>query len=644
MARIRSTAGSSENSIVFFPSGGHSHDGQNSSLIDTAAYSLYDFTPTFSQTANPERSNRQQNNKVAIDDLIIRVVNNMVLEPAGIRLTPGTLNGQAIIANTITANEIAANTITADELVSNIVLVNNYISSNNYSAGTSGWIVSNTGSAEFNNVTVRGTVVSNAGTIGGWVVGNTSISKSITDANTIVTNVSINSSNISFQSDIYNWSNTPAIIMTANGVTTNSVTITGSSYHVPSASFYFPSNVYSMDAATYIRPAALHLREGTLYGGVYYGAYVDNKQDTLTYSTSVAPAGGSIYTSGWGSPPTQPAPSVVGTTETSIAARLALISKSGSDWNTPTVENYLVLTKNRSYLKKNLTVYGQVQGNTLYLDPTSTQTLTNLNQSPQPKLLVLENGGDVKQITVANAALQGPMGNTGPIGPPGPPGNNGTNGGTGPTGPPGPPGPTGVNNSILDRDGNNTFSFNWTGAPGSFNTEIWVDTNNVLTFQQNQAGTRTYTFGSQTNKSFIIDHPVDNNKYLVHACAEGATSDVFYRGEAQLENGVCIVELPDYFEELTEKHGRTIMITPIVVDGMTEEFDDPSLNHKSAANLGTTAIKDGKFEVSLTSGYLVQDQKFYWRVDAIRKNTSFEVQPLKSSVTVQGDGPYKYIV
>lgn len=640
MARIRSTAGSSENSIVFFPSGGHSHDGQNSSLIDTAAYSLYDFTPTFSQTANPERSNRQQNNKTAVDDLIIRVVNNMVLEPAGIRLTPGTLNGQAIIANTITANEIAANTITADELVSNIVLVNNYISSNNYSANTAGWIISNTGSAEFNNVTVRGTVVSNSGTLGGWVVGNTSISKSITDANTIVTNVSINSSNISFQSDIYNWSNTPAIIMTANGVTTNSVTITGSSYHVPSASFYFPSNVYSMDAATYIRPAALHLREGTLYGGVYYGAYVDNKQDTLTYSTSVAPAGGGVYTSGWGSPPTQPAPSVVGTTETSIAARLALISKSGSDWNTPTVENYLVLTKTRSYLKKDLTVYGQVQGNTLYLDPTSTQTLTNLNQSPQPKLLVLEAGGIVKQITVANAALQGPMGNTGPIGPPGPPGNNGTNGGTGPTGP---PGPTGVNNSILDRTGDNTISFDWPNNTAPFSTDIYVDSNKVLSFTQNGVPTRTFAFGANTSKSFIIDNPLYSDRYLVHACSEGPTSDVFYRGESRLVDGVCIVELPEYFEELTEKHGRTIMITPIVEDGMTENFDDPLLNHKAVANLATTAIKDGKFEVSLTSGYLVQDQKFYWRVDAIRKNTSFEVQPLKSSVIVHGDGPYKYI-
>lgn len=206
MARIRSTAGASENSIVFFPAGGHSHDGQNSSLIDTAAYSLYDFSPTFSQTANPERSNRQQNNKVAIDDLIIRTVNNMVLEPAGIRLTPGTLNGQAIIANTITANEIAANTITANniatgtitgvqisnnsisnsqianatitatELAASLVLVNNTIQSSVYTQGVAGWRISNTGVAEFNNVTVRGAVAATSGNIAGWTINSSNIS------------------------------------------------------------------------------------------------------------------------------------------------------------------------------------------------------------------------------------------------------------------------------------------------------------------------------------------------------------------------------------------------------------------------------------------------------------------------------------
>lgn len=188
MARysIAGTTGTSENTIVFIPSGGHSHNGQNSSLIDTSAYSVYDFSPTFVGTdINPERAIRQENNRIALEDLIKRVVNNSVLAPAGIRLDPGSLNGSLIAANTITASQLAANTITADEiaastitanqLTSNIVLVNNSIQSSVYTAGSAGWRISNTGSAEFNNVTVRGTVAATAGNIAGWTINSSNI-------------------------------------------------------------------------------------------------------------------------------------------------------------------------------------------------------------------------------------------------------------------------------------------------------------------------------------------------------------------------------------------------------------------------------------------------------------------------------------
>lgn len=203
MARIKiaGTSGSSENTIVFSPAGGHSHNGQNSSLIDSTAYSMYDFSPTFVGTeVNPDRAVRQENNRIALEDTIKRVVNNSVLAPAGIRLEQGSLNGSLIIANTITANQLAANTITAaeifantitadqiasntitaDELVSNIVLVNNIIRSNVFTSGSAGWRISNDGTAEFSNVVVRGNIFSNVGTIGGWTLSNTSINSGST--------------------------------------------------------------------------------------------------------------------------------------------------------------------------------------------------------------------------------------------------------------------------------------------------------------------------------------------------------------------------------------------------------------------------------------------------------------------------------
>jgi len=189
MARIRvsGASGSSENTIIFIPSGGHSHDGVTSSLISTEKYSIYDFSPSFvNSNQSQTRAVRQENNRLAFESLVVNIVNQSVLVPAGIRLNPGTLNASAIIANTITATHIAANTITADELVSNVVLVNNIIRSNNFDgtiasngaitvAGNNGWAISHYGQAAFSNVSIRGTVTSTSGRIGPFTLSSSGL-------------------------------------------------------------------------------------------------------------------------------------------------------------------------------------------------------------------------------------------------------------------------------------------------------------------------------------------------------------------------------------------------------------------------------------------------------------------------------------
>ena len=72
--------------------------------------------------------------------------------------------------------QLTAGTITAKEIVlatSGGVLAK--IRSSNYVAGVSGWQVDSDGNAEFNNVTVRGTIYATAGTIGGWTIGATTL-------------------------------------------------------------------------------------------------------------------------------------------------------------------------------------------------------------------------------------------------------------------------------------------------------------------------------------------------------------------------------------------------------------------------------------------------------------------------------------
>ena len=40
--------------------------------------------------------------------------------------------------------------------------------------------------------------------------------------------------------------------------------------------------------------------------------------------------------------------------------------------------------------------------------------------------------------------------------------------------------------------------------------------------------------GRDGAKTFVIDHPDDENKYLVHVCLEGPEAGVYYRGKAEV--------------------------------------------------------------------------------------------------------------
>ena len=164
--------------------------------------------------------------------------------------------------------------------------------------------------------------------------------------------------------------------------------------------------------------------------------------------------------------------------------------------------------------------------------------------------------------------------------------------------------------ALMSGAGTNWIHFNWDGSA----FRCYVDSTLV--------------------KTFVIDHPDDSDKYLVHACAEGPTADVFYRGEARLEEGIARIDLPDYFESLTELEGRTVHITPIIEHGEAWK----------TANLAASRVENGCFWVFQTGGMMNNEQPFCWRVDAIRKNTSFSVEPEKASTIVGGDGPYTYVV
>ena len=141
--------------------------------------------------------------------------------------------------------------------------------------------------------------------------------------------------------------------------------------------------------------------------------------------------------------------------------------------------------------------------------------------------------------------------------------------------------------------------------------------------------TQTVYYGTKT---FVIDHPLQKNKYLVHACLEGPESGVYYRGTARIGAGFTFVEiyLADYVDRLATDF--TVFTTPLV---MKEANKTPLLNFPT---LITSKVQGGKFTVYSN----IVPCEFDYLV--IGKRETIQVEPEKAQVEVKGEGPYKYIV
>lgn len=94
---------------------------------------------------------------------------------AAVKIVANTITASEIAANTITATEIAANAITASELSAVSLAVGKYIRSNNYVAGSAGWNIDASGTAEFSNAVIRGSTftgsLSATTIVGGTITG-----------------------------------------------------------------------------------------------------------------------------------------------------------------------------------------------------------------------------------------------------------------------------------------------------------------------------------------------------------------------------------------------------------------------------------------------------------------------------------------
>jgi len=195
---------------------------------------------------------------------------------------------------------------------------------------------------------------------------------------------------------------------------------------------------------------------------------------------------------------------------------------------------------------------------------------------------------------------QGPQGIQGPTGPSAV-GQMGPTGATGPsvTGPTGKGcmGPTGATGPNVLPLSDNTL--------GTNNTVVYDPVGNALYYN--------------SSKTFVIDHPVHENKYLVHACLEGPEAGVYYRGVGEItDNESVTVILPDYVCKFATDF--TIQITPIY--------------NGKIITLNASEVINNQFTV------YGEQCKFYWNVYG--KRFEIDIEPNKDDVEVRGQGPYLY--
>lgn len=128
-----------------------------------------------------------------------------------------------------------------------------------------------------------------------------------------------------------------------------------------------------------------------------------------------------------------------------------------------------------------------------------------------------------------------------------------------------------------------------------------------------------------TAKTFVIQHPLYNDKFLSHACIEGPTADVFYRGTGEITNTFAEIVLSDFAEKFLKDFN--FQISPIIKDINKIVFSDEDYSVEKSD-------KSNVFKVFGPPG------KFCWIVHSTREE--FEVEPFKHNIIIKGDGPYTY--
>jgi hypothetical protein len=122
-----------------------------------------------------------------------------------------------------------------------------------------------------------------------------------------------------------------------------------------------------------------------------------------------------------------------------------------------------------------------------------------------------------------------------------------------------------------------------------------------------------------TTKTFVIDHPSDHQKYLVHACLEGPEAGVYYRGSGFIQaDSSTTVLLPYYVDKIATNF--TVHLTPL----------------GKKASLWSSKVLNNQFTV-----YSDSQVEFNYIVYGTR--IEIETEPSKKDFIINGSGPYAWL-
>ena len=135
----------------------------------------------------------------------------------------------------------------------------------------------------------------------------------------------------------------------------------------------------------------------------------------------------------------------------------------------------------------------------------------------------------------------------------------------------------------------------------------YLSTNNVLISGLNVTRDIVANRIQATVKNFYIKHPTKPDKHLVYSSLETPYNGIQLTGEDEIVNGLCVVELPGYLNNLIHSDSIHIQLT--------------NYQHSKSLYVDRINIDQNNFTVKCDSWFSKsQKLKFFWLLNGVRKD------------------------